>query len=57
VNGQPSPDNPIPPSTTTNTFTLPTAPGDTTVSYLAECSGIQSPASPTLTLKSAVPSP
>ncbi|MEO6505217.1 MAG: serine/threonine protein kinase [Terrimesophilobacter sp.] len=57
VNGQPSPDNPIPPSTTTNTFTLPAQPGDTTVNYLAECSGIQSPASPTLTIKSAVPNP
>ena len=49
VNGQPSPDNPIPASTTTTTFTLPNQPGDTTVSYLAECSGIQSPASPALT--------
>jgi eukaryotic-like serine/threonine-protein kinase len=57
VNGQPSPDNPIPASTTTTTFTLPAQPGDTTVSYLAECSGIQSPASPALTIKSAVPNP
>ncbi|GAB3040532.1 hypothetical protein GCM10027052_22150 [Parafrigoribacterium mesophilum] len=57
VNGQPSPDNPIPATTRTTTFNLPAEPGDTTVSYLAECSGIQSPASPTLTLKSAVPTP
>jgi hypothetical protein len=57
VNGQPSPDNPIPSSTTTNTFTLPNQPGDTTVSYLAECSGIKSSASPTLTITSAVPNP
>ncbi|MEO6943420.1 MAG: protein kinase, partial [Lacisediminihabitans sp.] len=57
VNGQPSPDNPIPPSTTSTTITLPAQPGDTTMTYLTECSGTQSPASPKLTLTSAVPSP
>jgi serine/threonine-protein kinase len=52
VNGSPYSGNPLPPSTTSVTITLGATPGDTTVSYLAECSAIQSPSSPTLTLTS-----
>jgi eukaryotic-like serine/threonine-protein kinase len=57
INGQPSSANPIPADTTSVTFTLPPEPGDTTVTYLAECSGKKSQPSPALVIKSAVPNP
>jgi eukaryotic-like serine/threonine-protein kinase len=57
INGQPASANPIPPSTTSVTFTLPPEEGDTTVTYLAECSGIKSKDSPELVITSAVPNP
>jgi serine/threonine-protein kinase len=48
-----TPDNPIPPSASpTATVTLPATPGDTTVNYLAQCTGAttNSPASDSVTL-------
>ncbi|HEY9477345.1 MAG TPA: protein kinase [Microbacteriaceae bacterium] len=57
INGQPSDANPIPPSTTSVTFTLPAEAGETTVTYLAECSGLKSPGSPELVITSAIPNP
>jgi serine/threonine-protein kinase len=46
-----TPDNPIPASgSPTATVTLPATPGDTTVNYLAQCSGTNSPASDSVTL-------
>ncbi|MDQ1554543.1 MAG: eukaryotic-like serine/threonine-protein kinase [Microbacteriaceae bacterium] len=46
-----TPDNPIPPSASpTATVTLPATPGDTTVQYLAQCSGTNSPTSGAVTL-------
>jgi serine/threonine-protein kinase len=58
VNGDPYSGNPIPATTRSVQITLGPTPGETTVSYLAECSGIQSPPSPDLTITTAlVPSP
>jgi serine/threonine-protein kinase len=46
-----TPENPIPPTATpTATVTLPATAGDTTVQYLSQCSGTNSPSSSAITL-------
>ena len=51
-NGTFTPANPIPPASTTVTVTLgSTAPGETSIAYLAQCSGVKSPSSDPLVIQ------